>query len=200
MNNSPVFYVDFSEIENETIHNIYSELSELPELEIFNDISQNGVFQWQTVNGATVNIPTAENLNTFLHDAFVNDLLSLERSMLESKSLETNNSNQLIVDENEFTVKTENGEILQLTTGKQYNCVLEPKDDDEDDENVFSLAFYDGNTFVGDCEITTEKIEGSLQIESIDWTITDYEEEIDIDGTLYFNDDLIQALSNFYLE
>lgn len=198
LNNSPVAYVDFSEIENETVFNIYSELSELPELDIFNDISQNGVFQWQTVNGATVNMPTAENLNTFLHDAFVNDLLSLERSMLESKSLETNNSNQDIVDENEFTVKTENGEILQLTTGIQYNCVLEPKD--EDDENTFSLSFYDGNKFVGDCEITTEEVEGSLQIEAIDWTITDYEEEIDINGTLYFNDDLIQALSNFYLE
>lgn len=97
--------------------------------------------------------------------------------------------------ENEFMVTTENGEILQLITGIQYNCVLEPKD-----ENTFSLSFYDGNTFVGDCEITTEEVEGSLQIESIDWTITDYEEEIDIDGTLYFNDDLIQALLNFYLE
>lgn len=99
-----------------------------------------------------------------------------------------------IENEDSFNIKTE-GEITALIVGdKQFNVILE----ETEQEDKVSISFYDGNNFVGDCEANLIVVSGVIKIDSIEWTLTEYEQEIDPEGILYFDEQFTNEIINFH--
>lgn len=72
----------------------------------------------------------------------------------------------------------------------------------EDDENKYYLEFYKNQGFtkvsqlIGDCEIW---MDNDGNIDSIEWTLPEYESKIDPEGTLYENEELFEMIQNINL-
>lgn len=80
--------------------------------------------------------------------------------------------------------------ILQLND-VNHNCIIT---EDEEDENKFYLEFYDNNNeLLGDCEVYTDELK--MVIDVIEWTLPEYEEEIDPDGELFESEILLETIN-----